>query len=121
MLYTQTLTQDDNYVRVGLLLKRIVNKRAGLIRKYIDTKQRDKAIELIRETTQEIELSTNKAHVVGQKEFKILSKIEYNVSRIMANVFHYEDTGDIWAVWRIYWYWYFGIELLTAKLFGMSK
>ena len=46
MLYTQTLTQDDNYVRVGLLLKRMVNKRAGLIRKYIDTKQRGKAIEL---------------------------------------------------------------------------
>lgn len=121
MLYTQTLTQDDNYVRVGLLLKRIVNKRAGLIRKYIDTKQRDKAIELISETTQEIELSVNKAHVVGQKEFKILSKIEYNVSRIMANVFHYEDTGDIWAVWRIYWYWYMGIEVLTVKLFSMSK
>ena len=121
MLYTQTFTKDDNYVRVGLLLKRIVNKRSGLIRKLIDNKERDKAIELIRDTAQEIEMSTNKAHVVGQKEFKILSKIEYNVNRIIANVFHYEDTGDIWAVWRIYWHWYIGVEVLTAKLFSMHK
>ena len=31
MLYTQTLTQDDNFVRVGLLLKRIVNKHSELL------------------------------------------------------------------------------------------
>lgn len=121
MLYTQTLIKDDNYVRVGLLLKRIVNKRASQIEKAIKNKDRDKAIELIRDTAQEIEMTTNKAHVVGQKEFRILSKIEYNVSRIIANVFHYEDTGDIWAVWRIYWYWMIGIEVLVAKLYNMDK
>lgn len=47
MLYTQTFSQDDNYVRVGLLLKRIVNKYSDRIKKAMKDKKHDEAVLLI--------------------------------------------------------------------------
>lgn len=67
MLYTQTFSQDDNYVRVGLLLKRIVNKYSDRIKKAMKDKKHDEAVLLIHDAVEEIQLSLNKAHVIGQK------------------------------------------------------
>lgn len=121
MLYTQTLIEDDNFVRVGLLLKRIVNKHSDKIKKAMDNDQDDKALLLIYDAVEEIQMSLNKAHVVGQKEFKILSKIEYDLSRIMANIFHYQDTGKITALLKVYAYWLLGIGFRIAKLNIMDE
>lgn len=117
MLYTQTLSQDDNYVRVGLLLKRIVNKYSDRIKK---DKKHDEAVLFIHDAVEEIQLSLNKAHVVGQKEFKILSKIEYDLIRIMANIFHYQDTEKAMPLLKAYGYWLLGIEVRVAKLHNMG-
>jgi len=121
MLYTQTFKKDDNYVRVGLLLKRIVNKHSERIKKAMKNKQHDKAMVLIHEATEELNTSLNKAHVVGQKEFKILSKIEYDMSRVMANIFHYQDTDEAMPLFKVYCYWLLGIEVRVAKLFNMGN
>ena len=121
MLYTQTLTQDDNYVRVGLLLKRIVNKYSDRIKKAMEDKEEDKAMLLIHDAIEEIQMSLNKAHVVGQKEFKILSKIEYDLSRVMANIFHYQDTGKSIPLLKVYAYWLLGIEVGVARLHNMGN
>ena len=120
MLYTQTFSQDDNYVRVGLLLKRIVNKYSDRIKKAMKDKKHDEAVLLIHDAVEEIQLSLNKAHVVGQKEFKILSKIEYDLSRIMANIFHYQDTEKAMPLLNAYGYWLLGIEVRVAKLHNMG-
>lgn len=121
MLYTQTFSQDDNYVRVGLLLKRIVNKYSDRIKKAMEDKEEDKAMLLIHDAVEEIQMSLNKAHVVGQKEFKILSKIEYDLSRVMANIFHYQDTGKSIPLLKVYYYWLLGVEVRVAKLHEMGK
>ena len=121
MLYTQTLTQDDNYVRVGLLLKRIVNKHSDRIKKAMDTDQDDKAMLLIHEAVEEIEMSLNKAHVLGQKEFKILSKIQYETSRVIANIFHYQDTKKVIPLLKVYYGWLLGIGFRVSILHEMSK
>lgn len=121
MLYTQTLTQDDNYVRVGLLLKRIVNKHSDRIKKAMDTDRDDKAMLLIHEAVEEIEMSLNKAHVVGQKEFKILSKIQYETSRVMANIFHYQDTKKVIPLLKVYYGWLLGIGFRVSILHEMGK
>lgn len=120
MLYTQTLTQDDNFVSVGLLLKRIVNKYSDRIKKAMKDKEEDKAMLLIHEAVEEIQMSLNKAHVVGQKEFKILSKIEYDLSRAMANIFHYQDTGKSIPLLKVYYYWLLGVEVRVAELHNMG-
>jgi hypothetical protein len=120
MLYTQTLTQDDNFVRVGLLLKRIVNKYSDRIKKAMEDKEEDKAMLLIHDAVEEIQMSLNKAHVVGQKEFKILSKIEYDLSRAMANIFHYQDTGKSIPLLKVYAYWLLGVEVRVARLHNMG-
>lgn len=56
MLYTQTFSQDDNYVRVGLLLKRIVNKYYDRIKKAMKDKKHDEAVLLIHDAVEEIQL-----------------------------------------------------------------
>lgn len=121
MLYTQTLIEDDNYVRVGLLLKRIVNKHSDRIKKAMDTDQDDKAMLLIHEAVEEIEMSLNKAYVVGQKEFKILSKIQYETSRVMANIFHYQDTKKVIPLLKVYYGWLLGIGVRVSTLHEMGK
>lgn len=84
MLYTQTLIEDDNYVRVGLLLKRIVNKHSDRIKKAMDTDQ-------------------------------------YEASRVMANIFHYQDTKKVIPLLKVYYGWLLGIGVRVSTLHEMGK
>lgn len=113
MLYTETYLKDDNYVRVGDLLRHILRKHTGRMKVMVNKKSYKDAPKLIHAYVEEVEMSLNKAHVVGQKEFKILSKIEYSKSRLMACLFDYEDNGGTIRALKVVGYFYKMGALIT--------
>lgn len=115
MLYTETYLKDDNYVRVGDLLRHILRKHIERIEVMLNKKSYKDATKFIHAYVEEVDTSLNKAHVVGQKEFKILSKIEYYKSRLMASIFDYEDNGGTIRALKVVRY-YYKMGVLITKL-----
>lgn len=115
MLYTETYLKDDNYVRVGDLLRHILRKHIERIEVMLNKKSYKDATKFIHAYVEEVDMSLNKAHVVGQKEFKILSKIEYCKSRLMASIFDYEDNGGTIRALKVLRY-YYKMGVLITKL-----